>query len=122
MSLSDNASNGSRGQRAALTPALAAFVSRQYGFDANTKYADLGGSSCLNLRADTREGRYVIRVYRRYVTPRRLEDIGRVKAILSDNGIPCPAPLQAASGHNWAVWEDRLVEAERFVRHDSVMD
>lgn len=120
--ISDNADNGLRGNRAKLTGELIEKLNDEYNFGKNAEYTDLGGSSCLNLCVDTDEKRYVVRVYRPYVRPDRLNDIIHVKTILNKNGIPCSKTLNTKDHKNWVLWNDRLIEAEYFVAYDSIMD
>ena len=110
------------GSRAELTKDLIALLNDEYGFDKSAGYADIGGSSSLNLCVETNQAQYVVRVYRPYVTSARLNDILRVRAILSDNDIPFAKTFQTLNGQNWIEWNGRLVEAEYYVKHDGIMD
>ena len=56
---SDDAMNGSRGQRAVISSGLAAFIRDAYDIKEEIRLTDLGGSSCLNTSFDARGRRYV---------------------------------------------------------------
>ncbi len=119
--LSDNAKNGKRGERATLTPELQEFIKHNYGYENVLRVSDVGGSSCLNILLETSMSKYIVRVYRPYVTPTRLLEIQRVKKFLRDNGVPCPQTI-SKPGHSFYVYQNRLIEAEEFVYSDSNMD
>src|SRR5712692_5712810 len=63
-------------------------IVRAYNFPRNFDPIDLGGSSNLNLLLPERDRRYVARIYRAWVTPRRLEGIQSVRATLRAAGLP----------------------------------
>lgn len=117
----DNAGNGIRGMRAALSAALLETLRERYALNIR-KAHDLGGSSNLNLRVITDDGDYVARVYRPYVSVSRLTAIQFVRLTLAESGVPCIKAVPTVDGEPWMLLEDRLVEVERFVEHDSVMD
>ncbi len=83
---------------------------------------DLGGSSNLNLLLTERQDRYVIRVYRPWVTAARLAAMQLVRRRLARGGVPCPQPIQTLNRESWILVEDRLVEVEPYVEHDAKMD
>ena len=83
---------------------------------------DLGGSSNLNLLLADRRDRYVVRVYRPWVTAARLAAMQLVRRRLARGGVPCPQPIQTRNGESWIVVSDRLVEVEPYVEHDATMD
>src|SRR6266699_4411796 len=57
------------------SPGLIDAIVRAYNLPRNFDPIDLGGSSNLNLLLPERDRRYVARIYRAWVTPRRLEGI-----------------------------------------------
>lgn len=83
---------------------------------------DLGGSSNLNLLLTAGRHRYVVRVYRPWVTAARLAAMQLVRRQLASGGVPCPQPIQTLNGESWIVVDDRLVEVEPYVEHDAKMD
>jgi homoserine kinase type II len=118
----DDAANGLRGLRAEPSPALFGLLRNRYGFDGADDATDLGGSSNLNLLVRAEDGRYVVRVYRPYVTSARLADIQRVRRTLVAGGVPCSDLVTTRDGEPWILTEGRLVEVERYVEHDAKMD
>ncbi len=120
--LRDDADGGRRGLRAASSPRLFAALQNNYGIEKADDACDLGGSSSLNLLVVGDEGRCVARVYRPYVTAARLEDVQRVRRRLAAGGIPCSELIRTRDGQSWITLDDRLVEVERYVAHDAVMN
>ena len=118
----DNAGNGLRSLRAALSPRLFDLVRERYGLDNIDETRDLGGSSNLNLFVAAGGGRYVARVYQPYVSPSRLDAIQLVRRELALGGVPCAEVVPTRNGEPWTVIDGRLVEVELFVEHDSEMD
>jgi Ser/Thr protein kinase RdoA (MazF antagonist) len=118
----DNAGGGRRGFRPVLSPALLTAVCDCYGFDGASDTVDLGGSSSLNLFLCSEGRRYVIRVYRPYVTEARLCDLHLARRELVTGGVPCPEVVPTRDGQPWSVLGNRLVEVERYVEHDADMD
>jgi homoserine kinase type II len=118
----DDAGNGLRGARAALSPRLLERLRECYGLDGAEEPRDLGGSSCLNLLLAAGRERYVARVYRPYVTAARLEAIQLVRSELARGGVPCAEVLPTREGEPWTEIDGRLVEAEEFVEYDEQMD
>jgi Ser/Thr protein kinase RdoA (MazF antagonist) len=118
----DNAGGGLRGNRAELTKELTELLSYEYGFTKSAKYTDLEGSSNLNLYVKSNQIRYVVRVYRPYVTANRLDGIIQIRKKLNENGIPYSKTVQNIKNQNYIKWNDRLVEVEYFVENDGVMD
>jgi hypothetical protein len=89
----DNAGGGRRGLRATLSPELLEMVRDRYGLGSMNGVVDLGGSSSLNLLIQDRNLRYVVRVYRPYVTEARLRDLQFVRRELAAAGVPlCERP------------------------------
>jgi homoserine kinase type II len=117
----DDAGEGLRGPRAAPTAELTQALLRRYGIEVGQS-RDLGGSSNLNLLVSDGAARYVVRVYRPYVTARRLADIHRVRHELDRAGVPCPRLVATCDGQPWVRVGGRLVEVERYVDHDARMD
>lgn len=118
----DDAAGGLRGVRATPSPALLAAVREQYGLGYMASAVDLGGSSNLNLLVCEGERRFVVRVYRPYVTAARLDAIHHVRHALAVDGVPCADVLPTRRGQPWIAHEDRLVEVELYVEHDAQMD
>ena len=114
----DNAGDGQRGLRAAISSALPRTLEENYGLSiAGAK--DLGGSANLNLLA---EGRWVVRVYRPFVGTTRLQVINRARRSLADGGIPVVQPIPNRAGELSTTFEDRQVEVEPFVASDGRMN
>jgi Ser/Thr protein kinase RdoA (MazF antagonist) len=120
----DDVDRGRRGRRAAPTAALLRTVQDRYGLGPFGAWRDLGGSSSLNLLAGEAHGdpRYVVRVHRPSLSPERLAAIQRARAALLAGGVPCAPLVRTADGRPWISVGDRLVEVERHVAHDAVMD
>ena len=117
-----NAGGGLRGSRAELTTELIELLSKEYGFDKYADYIDIQGSSSLNLHVKMDNTQYVARIYRSYVSSKRLDDIIFTRKILNENGIPFSKTIQNIKGQNYITWNDRLVEVEYFIESDGVMD
>jgi homoserine kinase type II len=94
----------------------------QYGIDSPADIRDLGGSSNLNLLVAGRDARYVVRIYRPWVTAARLADIQRARQVLNRGGVPCPATLPTREGAGWIEFDSRLVEVEPYIAHGAKMD
>lgn len=123
MDTEDDAAGGRRGLRARPSPKLCAAVRTQYGMDVSSGDADLGGSSSLNLLAvSSEEGRCVVRVYRPYVTAARVAAIQRVRRVLNAGGVPCSETVATREGKPWLLFGGRIIEAERYVARDAVMN
>jgi homoserine kinase type II len=118
----DDAGGGRRGLRPTATPELIKSIADRYGFDNPSRIVDLGGSSSLNLLLSDGNRRYVVRVYRSYVTEARLRDLHLVRRALLEGGVPCSAPVPALDGGPWLALDGRLLEVERYVDHDADMD
>lgn len=74
--------------------------------------ADMGGSVNLNVSVDDA---FVVRAYRRSVTPDRLAFLQAVRSRLRDRGVACAEIVPTRAGHGWSRHRDHLVEVERFV-------
>jgi len=117
-----NAGGGRRGPRAILSPELLEVVRDRYGLGSLNGVVDLGGSSNLNVLVQDRNLRYVVRVYRPYVTEARLRDLQFVRRELAAGGVPCPDVLLTRDSQPWMTLDGRLVELEYYVEHDAYMD
>ena len=109
----------SRGEASAR---LFAALHDQYGIRGGEGAHDLGGSSNLNLLLPDGQHRYVVRVYRPWVTAARLAAMQLVRQRLARGGVPCPQPIPTRTGESWIQVDDRLVEVEPYVEHDAKMD
>ena len=118
----DDAGAGRRGLRAILSPALLEVVRDRYGLSSVDGGVDLGGSSSLNLLVQDSNRRYVVRMYRPYVTEARLRDLHHVRRALATGGVPCPDFLPTRDGQPWITLDGRLVELEYYVERDATMD
>ena len=118
----DDAGGGQRGLRA--TPSLELFqaLSDHYGINYDKEVVDLGGSSNLNFLVCDADRRYVLRVYRPYVTVDRLADIQLVRRELSTHGVNCSEIVSTLSGQPWIAFDGRLIEVERYVEPGADMD
>ena len=115
----DNAGGGRRGLRAAPSRELFQRLRAAYGVEADENTIDLGGSANLNLLVG---GRWVVRVYRPYVTPARLDAINIARAALALGGVPTSKALPSLDGRPWTTLAGRLVEVEPYIRSDGIMD
>lgn len=120
--VNDNADNGKRGSRAVPSVNLINMVTDLYGLKDLELNIDLGGSSSLNLLTINNDGRYVVRVYRPYVTEARLADINLVRHTLNSQGIPSSEVLSTRAGRPHFIFDNRLVEVEKYVESDAHMD
>lgn len=118
----DNAGAGRRGLRATLSPELLETVRGSYGLSKMSGGVDLGGSSNLNVRVQDGQLRYVVRVYRPYVTEARLRDLQLVRRELRAAGVPCSDALPTRDGQSWMTFDSCLLEVEYFVEHNAIMD
>ncbi len=108
--------------RARTSPALLDALRVRYGIGNGEDAKDLGGSSNLNLLIADGGKRYVVRVYRPWITAGRLRDMQMVRRTLARGGVPCVAPVATLDGQSWMVVDGRLVEVEPYVEHDAKMD
>ena len=118
----DDAGGGRRGLR--TTPSLELFqaLSDHYGINYDKEVVDIGGVSNLNLLVCDADRRYVLRVYRPYVTVGQLADIQLVRGELSTHRVNCSKTLLTLSSPPWIVFDGRLVGVEHYVERDAVMD
>ena len=93
----DDAGGRRRGLRE--TPSLELFqaLSDHYGINYDKEVVDIGGSSNLNLLVCDADRRYVLRVYRPYVTVGQLADIQLVRGELSTHRVNCSKTLLTLS-------------------------
>ena len=110
--------------RAKASLSLFDALHKQYGFLGGEGSRDLGGSSNLNLLLTSTDDRprYVVRVYRPWVTAARLSDMQFVRHQLAQGGVPCAEPILTLNGEPWIVVDGRLVEVELYIEHDAKMD
>ncbi|MFD1676026.1 phosphotransferase [Alicyclobacillus fodiniaquatilis] len=118
----DNAGGGLRGLRAQPSAQLFEAVRDSYGINGLEDSIDLGGSSSLNLLVTDAHNRYVVRVYRPYVTEARLADVQLARNEVRANGVPTSELIRTLDGQQWIIFDHRLVEVERYVESDLVMD
>lgn len=108
--------------RAKYAPELLGMLRAHYGIESRPDTRDLGGSSNLNLLVADTDERYVVRVYRPWVTAARLAAIQLARRTLNQGGVPCPQTIPTLDGVGWTSIDGRLVEVERYVEHDANMD
>jgi len=97
--------------RPSLTCELLTFVEEQYGLCANEPPPDLGGSFHLNVLVDG----HVLRVYGPWVSAVRLEELQGIRGRLRSRGIPIPDVQPALDGSLWCIFDDCVLEVERYV-------
>lgn len=97
-------------------------IATRFGLSATQPLVDIGGSATLNLRLATTDGTFVVRVYRSWVTPARLQAMQGARRHLAEAGIPCLPPLPARDGSDWIDVGGHLVEIEPHVSFDGKMD
>ena len=115
----DDAGGGRRGLRARPSADLFQALREAYGIEADAADSrHLGGSSSLNLLVGSR---WVVRAYRPYVRPERIEAINAVRTSLTNGGVPCAELRLTRDGQAWARLGDRLIEVDQFVASDSKM-
>ena len=113
----DDPAGGLRGFRATPSPELIEAVCDAYRFDKLDDVVDLGGSSSLNLLIDDGGRRYVVRVYRPYVTKARLNDIQHVRRELVAYGAPCSDIFLTQNEQPWIVFDVAPAVFEAGLRH-----
>ena len=107
--------------RAKLSPDLFDTLLSEYGIHAESAL-DIGGSSNLNLLVTDHHQRYIVRVYRPWVTSARVRDMQRARQHLAAGGVPCVPVIPTLNGAESITVDQRLVEVEPFVEHDAKMD
>ncbi|MBS4202427.1 phosphotransferase [Bacillus sp. FJAT-49732] len=118
----DNAGGGKRGLRAIPTKDLLEAIRDAFNLPISNDVIDLGGSSNLNLLVTANNDKYVIRVYRPYVSKERLQDIQYVRRKLREGGVPTSDVVLTKDGQSYIVYDQRLVEVEAYIESDGVMD
>jgi Ser/Thr protein kinase RdoA (MazF antagonist) len=104
------------------SPELFDAIQTSYGLEFTEAPMDLGGSRNLNLLVVTKEQRYVVRVYRSWVTAHRVADMQRVRRLLSCGGIPSSVVVPTLAGTSWTTHEGCVLEMEEYVESDAYMD
>lgn len=110
------------GPRASFVDSDIPFLAAFFGLGSISSSKDLRGAYNLNLLLRTEKGNFVLRVHRPWVTQLRLEQLHRIKDMLSRAGFPVPLPLPTTNGETILRYKDRLVEAEPFIVHDGEAD
>lgn len=105
-----------------MPPQLDRQIAHHFRLIATRPLVDIGGSSTLNLRLDTASGAFVVRLYRRWLTPARLGAMQAARRHLAGVGIPCPLPRPTRDGAGWIEVDGHLAEIEPFVASDAKMD
>jgi Ser/Thr protein kinase RdoA (MazF antagonist) len=108
--------------RAVASAWLLEAIGDRYGIRGEDGGDDLGGSSNLNLRLTSGRQRYVVRVYRPWITVARLAALQLARRVLGRGGVPCAQPVLTRDGASWIVVDERLVEVEPYVEHEAKMD
>jgi Ser/Thr protein kinase RdoA (MazF antagonist) len=116
----DDAGKGARGCQPHLTPRLTTAVAT-WGVDL-TRSQLLGGSTGLNLRADSADGPVVVRVHRRHVTAERVDAQQRAREAANRAGVPTALAVLGRDGERQVVVDGCVIEVERFVDNDAKMD
>ena len=113
-----------RGPALRATPSANLFdaLYNHFGIRSSDGARDLGGSSNLNLLLTDGQQRYVVRVYRPWVSAARLADMQLVRRMLRLGGVPCSQPIPTLNGETWIRVDDRYVEVEPYVEFDAKMD
>lgn len=118
----DDAAGGQRGTRAVVSAALEDFLRANWGVWPAGPAPDLGGSNNLNLLVTDGRARQVARVYRPFVTGRRVAALQAVRQHLASHGVPSAEPIPAAGGRGWETFEGRAVEVEPYVAAPAAMN
>jgi len=109
-------------QRPQPSNAVFRVLADRYGIRHIGETRDLGGSSTLNLLVQGGQRRYVVRVYRPWMTPGRLAAMQGARRHLAQAGIPCEKPIRSLDGATWAAMGDRLIEVEPYIAANGNMD
>ncbi len=120
--VNDNAGRGVRGLRARPSAELFQALRDSYGINGLVDSRDLGGSSSLNLLVADHHNRYVVRVFRPYLTEARFTDYQLVRQALNANGVPVPQVLNTLDGQEYILFDGRVVAVERYMEHDAYMN
>jgi Ser/Thr protein kinase RdoA (MazF antagonist) len=108
--------------RPVMNPELLHHVEQDYGIRITNEPKDLGGSRNLNLLVVAGNSKYVLRVYRTWITSGRLAAIQTARQALGSNGIPAPVVKPTLAGGGWTTYDNSLVELEDYIDHDGNMD
>ena len=76
---------------------------------------DLGGTYNLNILLETTRGTYVVRVYRPWITYKRIAMLHHVKQVLYKNAFPVVIPIADKRGDAIVPYQDRFIEVEHFI-------
>lgn len=98
------------------------YIHASYGIEFSGVPRDLGGSRNLNLLINTKEKRYVVRVYRSWITAERLVDIQLVRSLLRSGGVPSSVVVPTLAGTPWTMREGCLIEMEEYVESNATMN
>jgi len=98
------------------------FISKYFRPGAVSLVRDLGGAYNLNLLIQAETRRYVLRVYRPWMTQTRLAQVHAVKNLLAQANFPVPLPLLTLNGEPFLRYNDRLIELEPYIHHDGEVD
>ena len=110
------------GPRASFDAELRNMIAEQFNIGSITATKYLGGTYNLNMLLETRLDTYVMRVYRPWVTYERLTVLHHIKQELHKNAFPIALPIADKIGETIFSYQDRYVEVEHFIPHDSVME
>jgi Ser/Thr protein kinase RdoA (MazF antagonist) len=117
----DDAAGGQRGTRAIVSPDLEELLRAHWAVRPAGAAPDLGGSVNLNLLVTDGTSLRVARVYRPFVTGRRVAALQAARHHLARHGIPCAEPIPARGGRGWQTFQGRAVEVEPYVAAPAVM-
>lgn len=110
------------GPRARLSDKLVGRACELFGLQQPSSVQDLGGAFNLNVSLEVPTGSYVLRVYRPWVTMERARVIQLTREALADRGIPVARPIALATTADLGFGEDRIVELEECIPHDSAAE
>ena len=89
---------------------------------ADTDNRVFGGSTGLNLRADSDVGPVLVRVHRSHVSAERVEALQFAREAAGAAGVPTALPIVGRDGQRHIRVESCVVEVEQFVETDAKMD
>jgi Ser/Thr protein kinase RdoA (MazF antagonist) len=108
--------------RATVSDSLFHALREHYGIRADHSARDIGGSSNLNLLVDEQGKSCVVRVYRPWITPARVQDMQVVRQRLAEGDMPTTPPIRTLTGESWIMVDNRVVEVEPHIEYDAQMD
>lgn len=108
--------------RAEISDALVQSAAEHFGLGPVRECRDLGGAFNLNIALEVPGKTFVLRVYRSWKTPERLEFMRTVRIKLSQQGLPVPEPIGWTTEQSLGLDGHCLVELEEYVPHDGVAD